>query len=61
MSEALKQTLMSSLLAAWAWPSYVISALNFIDDDWSVCLDRAAKAGKLLAQTLLVRVPLASA
>jgi hypothetical protein len=54
VSEALKQTLLSSLLAAWTWPSYVVSALSFIDSDWAMCLDRAVKAGKLLAETLLV-------
>jgi hypothetical protein len=55
ISEAMKQTLMSSLLAAWTWPSYVISAMSWIDDDWAVCLDRADKAGKALADALLVR------
>lgn len=47
---------MATLLAAWTWPSRIISALGAIDDVWAMGLDRADKAGKLLAEALMVCV-----
>lgn len=51
--EILKQTLMSSLLAALA-PAMALSKLGYlIDNPWSNGLDRAQKAGLVLADILL--------
>ncbi|BFZ23680.1 hypothetical protein BsWGS_26719 [Bradybaena similaris] len=53
--EALKYTVLSGLLAAIAWPSALLSAANIIDNPWSVALQRAQAAGKMLAEVLLTR------
>ncbi|CAG5124187.1 unnamed protein product, partial [Candidula unifasciata] len=53
--EALKYTVLSGLLAAVAWPSALLSAANIIDNPWSVALQRAQAAGKMLAEVLLAR------
>ncbi|CAL1545276.1 unnamed protein product [Lymnaea stagnalis] len=53
--EALKYTVLNGLLAAIAWPSALISAANFIDNPWSVALQRAQNAGRELAEVLLAR------
>jgi len=51
-SEVLQQTVLKGLLAAWTYPSWCLSALSFIDSPWSLALDRAAKAGKALADVI---------
>lgn len=43
------------LLAAITWPSALISAASVIDNPWSVALQRAQEAGKMLAEVLLAR------
>ena len=48
-----EQFLVHGLVAAVALPMTVMSAANLIDTWWSVCLDRAEKAGKLLAHVLM--------
>nr|KAI8731962.1 transmembrane and coiled-coil domain-containing protein 4-like isoform X3 [Biomphalaria glabrata] len=53
--EVLKQTVLNGILTAIAWPSALISAANFIDNPWSVALQRAQTAGKALAEVLLAR------
>lgn len=53
--EALKFTVLHSLLAAIAWPSALISAAGIIDNPWSVALQRSLSAGRMLAEVLLGR------
>ena len=55
VGEFLKQTLLSTLMAAWTWPSYIVKSFKYIDSPWTVGIDRADKAGAVLAQVLLVR------
>lgn len=50
----LKQTVLSTLLAAVIWPSYVMNVANLIDEDWTLAVERADEAGKELAKTLLL-------
>jgi Protein of unknown function (DUF726) len=49
----LKQTILSTLLAAVVWPSYLLNVANMIDGDWTLAVERAEQAGKELARTLL--------
>ena len=51
--QILKQTVFHTLLAAVVWPSYLLSAADMIDGDWTLAVERADEAGKLLAKTLL--------
>lgn len=53
MKQGAMLTVLSTLVAALAWPSALLSATNFIDSKWSIALDRSDKAGVLLAQVLL--------
>lgn len=46
-------TVLSSLVAALAWPAVLLSATDFIDSKWTIAIDRSDKAGILLAETLL--------
>ena len=48
-----EQFVVQGLVAAVALPLTVMSAANLIDTWWAVCLDRAEKAGKLLAHVLM--------
>lgn len=48
-----EQFVVQGLVAAVALPMTVMSAANLIDTWWTVCLDRAEKAGKLLAHVLM--------
>ena len=48
-----EQFVVQGLVAAVALPMTVMSAANLIDTWWAVCLDRAEKAGKLLAHVLM--------
>ena len=48
-----EQFVVHGLVAAVALPMTVMSAANLIDTWWTVCLDRAEKAGKLLAHVLM--------
>lgn len=47
--------MITGILAAIAWPSALLSAANIIDNPWSVALQRAQTAGKMLAEVLLAR------
>ncbi|KAK8940821.1 hypothetical protein KSP39_PZI009703 [Platanthera zijinensis] len=46
-------TVLSSLVAALAWPAVLLSATDFIDSKWTIAIDRSDKAGILLAEILL--------
>lgn len=43
------------LVAAIAWPAWLLSAASVIDNPWGVCLRRSAQVGKQLAESLLSR------
>ena len=49
----LKQTVLSTLVAAIAWPTYLVNVANMIDGDWTLAVERCDEAGKVLAKTLL--------
>jgi hypothetical protein len=51
--QILKQTILSTLLSAIVWPSYLVNVANMIDGDWTLAVERADEAGKVLARTLL--------
>lgn len=51
--QILKQTVLHTLLAAVIWPSYLLSAANVIDGDWTLTVERADQAGRELARSLL--------
>ncbi|WOL10070.1 transmembrane and coiled-coil domain-containing protein 4 isoform X1 [Canna indica] len=53
MKQGAMMTVLSSLIAALAWPATLIAATDFIDSKWSIAIDRSDKAGKLLAEVLL--------
>lgn len=54
-TEALKQTMLQSIMAAVAWPATLLKGFDLIDNSWSVCINRADKAGVLLAVLLAER------
>lgn len=51
--EALKKTALSSLMAAIALPTALLSLTGAIDETWSLIAERADEAGIALAQSLL--------
>ncbi|XAR73805.1 hypothetical protein NMG60_11007898 [Bertholletia excelsa] len=53
MKQGAMMTVLSSLLAALAWPAALLSATSFIDSKWTIAVDRSDKAGKLLAEVLM--------
>ncbi|XP_034573307.1 uncharacterized protein [Setaria viridis] len=53
MKQGAMRTVLSGLLAAFAWPATLLAATDFIDSKWSVAIDRSDKAGKMLAEVLL--------
>ncbi|XP_010526790.1 PREDICTED: transmembrane and coiled-coil domain-containing protein 4 isoform X2 [Tarenaya hassleriana] len=53
MKQGAMHTVLSTLLAALAWPATILVAADFIDSKWSVAIDRSDKAGRLLAEVLL--------
>ncbi|XP_021605478.1 transmembrane and coiled-coil domain-containing protein 4 isoform X2 [Manihot esculenta] len=53
MRQGAMMTVLSTLLAALAWPAALLAATNFIDSKWTIAIDRSDKAGKLLAEVLL--------
>ncbi|KAK7360150.1 hypothetical protein VNO77_02129 [Canavalia gladiata] len=53
MKRGAMMTVLSSLLAALAWPATLIAATDFIDSKWTIAINRSNKAGKLLANVLL--------
>ncbi|KAJ9074911.1 Transmembrane and coiled-coil domain-containing protein 4 [Entomophthora muscae] len=54
-SEVLKKTVMAGLIAAVAWPFALLQAGAIIDNPWSIGLDRADKAGRVMADALINR------
>ncbi|XP_014667725.1 PREDICTED: transmembrane and coiled-coil domain-containing protein 4-like [Priapulus caudatus] len=55
VQESLRYTILSSVLAAVAWPTSLISLSSLIDNPWSVCLQRSAAVGRQLADVLAER------
>ncbi|KAK3224258.1 hypothetical protein Dsin_011283 [Dipteronia sinensis] len=53
MTQGAMLTVLSTLLAALAWPATLVAAADFIDSKWTIAVDRSDKAGKLLAEVLL--------
>lgn len=53
MRQGAMMTVLSSLVAALAWPTVLLAATDWIDSKWSMAIDRSDKAGKLLAEVLL--------
>ncbi|XP_077246446.1 transmembrane/coiled-coil protein (DUF726) isoform X2 [Tasmannia lanceolata] len=53
MKQGAMMTVLSSLLAALAWPATLLAATDFIDSKWAIAVDRSDKAGQLLAEVLL--------
>ncbi|KAK7283393.1 hypothetical protein RIF29_12877 [Crotalaria pallida] len=53
MKEGAMLTVLSSLVAALAWPATLITTFDIIDSKWAVAVDRSDKAGKVLAEVLL--------
>ncbi|XP_057500776.1 uncharacterized protein LOC130784804 isoform X1 [Actinidia eriantha] len=53
MKQGAMMTVLGTLLTALAWPAALLAATDFIDSKWTIALDRADKAGKLLAEVLL--------
>lgn len=51
--QILKQTVLSTLIAAIIWPTYLLNLANMIDGDWTLAAERADQAGRELAQILL--------
>ncbi|KAL5706613.1 hypothetical protein ACHQM5_024758 [Ranunculus cassubicifolius] len=52
MRQGAMLTVLSTLVAALAWPATLLAATNFIDSKWTIAVDRSDKAGKLLAEVL---------
>nr|CAD1836323.1 unnamed protein product [Ananas comosus var. bracteatus] len=52
MKRGAMMTVLSTLVTAFAWPATLLAATDFIDSKWSIAIDRADKAGKLLAECL---------
>ncbi|KAJ2864911.1 Transmembrane and coiled-coil domain-containing protein 4 [Coemansia aciculifera] len=55
ISLILKQTLLSGLIGAFAWPLTILKLGQLIDTPWAVGLERAKRAGKMLADVLVNR------
>lgn len=53
MKQGAMLTVLSTLLAALAWPATLLVAADFIDSKWTIAVNRSDKAGKLLAEVLL--------
>eukprot|EP00049_Salpingoeca_infusionum_P016152 m.326348 g.326348 ORF g.326348 m.326348 type:complete len:787 (+) comp16021_c0_seq6:142-2502(+) len=55
VSQVIKQTALAAVTAAIAWPTTILKVGKLVDNPWSVCRNRAEKAGKELANALLAR------
>ncbi|XP_057806898.1 uncharacterized protein LOC131021664 isoform X2 [Salvia miltiorrhiza] len=53
MKQGAMMTVLSTLMAALAWPTTLLSLTSFIDSKWTIAIDRSDKAGKMLAEVLL--------
>ncbi|KAJ3251522.1 hypothetical protein HK104_007366, partial [Borealophlyctis nickersoniae] len=54
-TEVLKFTAVAGIVGALVWPVGLLKMSYFVDDPWSVGLDRARKAGVVLAREVLLR------
>ncbi|KAJ3092869.1 hypothetical protein HK102_001283 [Quaeritorhiza haematococci] len=54
-TEILKQTVLASLVSALVWPVGLLQLSYVVDNPFSVGLDRAEKAGKVLAREVIAR------
>ncbi|XP_035551321.1 transmembrane and coiled-coil domain-containing protein 4-like isoform X2 [Juglans regia] len=54
MKEGAMMTVLSTLVAALALPATLVTASDLIDSQWAIAVDRSDKAGKLLAEVLLM-------
>ncbi|KAJ2311732.1 Transmembrane and coiled-coil domain-containing protein 4 [Coemansia sp. RSA 2704] len=54
-SLVLKQTVLGGVVGALAWPLAILNLGQLIDTPWAVGLERAKRAGKLLAEVLASR------
>ncbi|KAG6648546.1 transmembrane and coiled-coil domain-containing protein 4-like isoform X2 [Carya illinoinensis] len=54
MKEGAMMTVLSALVAALALPATLVTASDLIDSQWAIAVDRSDKAGKLLAEVLLM-------
>ncbi|KAI9505003.1 hypothetical protein BX070DRAFT_250895 [Coemansia spiralis] len=52
ISLVLKQTILSGLVGAFTWPLAILKLGQLIDTPWAVGLERAKRAGRLLADVL---------
>ncbi|KAJ2047376.1 Transmembrane and coiled-coil domain-containing protein 4 [Coemansia sp. S16] len=55
ISLILKQTILSGIIGAFAWPLAILNLGQLIDTPWAVGLERAKRAGKMLADVLVNR------
>ncbi|KAL5073900.1 hypothetical protein RYX36_012884 [Vicia faba] len=46
-------TVLSTLVAALAWPATLVTAFDLIDSKWAIAVDRSEKAGRVLSEVLL--------
>ncbi|TKY75216.1 membrane protein F35D11.3 [Spatholobus suberectus] len=53
MKDGAMLTVLSTLLAALAWPATLVATFDLIDSKWAIAVDRSDKAGKVLAELLL--------
>ncbi|OVA20406.1 Protein of unknown function DUF726 [Macleaya cordata] len=55
MKQGAMMTVLSTLFVALAWPATLLAATDFIDSKWTIAVDRSDKAGKLLAEEVLMK------
>ncbi|KAH6791465.1 transmembrane/coiled-coil protein [Perilla frutescens var. frutescens] len=55
MKHGAMMTVLSTLLTALAWPATLLYLTDIIDSKWTVALNRSDKAGKLLADEVLLK------
>ncbi|XP_061350894.1 uncharacterized protein LOC133295968 [Gastrolobium bilobum] len=53
MKDGAMLTVLSSLVAALAWPATLVTTFDLIDSKWAIAVDRSDKAGNVLAEVLL--------
>ncbi|KAJ1421679.1 hypothetical protein SESBI_13634 [Sesbania bispinosa] len=52
MKQGAMLTVLSTLVAALAWPATLLTTFDVIDSKWAIAVDRSDKAGKVLADVL---------
>ncbi|KAK9062035.1 hypothetical protein SSX86_019219 [Deinandra increscens subsp. villosa] len=53
MKRGAMMTVLSSFMAAFAWPATLLYLTDLIDSKWTIAVNRSDKAGKLLAEVLI--------